>query len=81
MPDGAVPGFTTDGMKVPQKADANAEERGDPSLGLYEEEGLGCAKLLDVQTELIDASDSTPRAWKAEVMPRRESREMLSHHV
>ena len=62
MLDGAVPGFTTDGMKATRKADAGAEERGDPPLGLYEEEGLGRAKLLDVQTDLIDTSDSTSRA-------------------
>ena len=62
MPHGAVPGLTTDGMKAPQKAGAEADERGDPPLGLYEEEGLGRAKLRDVQTDLIDTSDSTSRA-------------------
>ncbi|KAL5512735.1 hypothetical protein ACEPAG_3001 [Sanghuangporus baumii] len=62
VPDGAVPGFTTDGMKSPRKSDVEVEERGDPPRGLFEEEGVGCAKPLDVQTDLIDTSDTTSRA-------------------
>ncbi|KAL5524755.1 hypothetical protein ACEPAF_9901 [Sanghuangporus sanghuang] len=62
VPDGAVPGFITDGMKAPRKSDVEAEERGDPPLGLFEEEGVGRAKPFDVQTDLMDTSESTSRA-------------------
>ncbi|KAL5525738.1 hypothetical protein ACEPAG_7075 [Sanghuangporus baumii] len=62
VPDGAVSGFTTDGMKALKKSGIEAEERGDPPLGLFGEEGMGRAKPLDVQTDLIDTSESTSRA-------------------